>query len=208
MADTRNRTPVTSKTLSDRKWFISGTAVAVCTIGALVYAYFHHSAASNLQRADRIDFSSLETVVAIEEDMEWRSRQLNSAEKDDKLAPELPLASATTASMKTNLGETLRPPEISSLVAKHASKLQKHLEQGLMSEPGAREVAASVAEAPAVASAQSVAVMPASLQQLDPGVGKVSNVRSSLGGALRGSTAGAAASPMGGIKGSVSGLLH
>jgi hypothetical protein len=211
MAGTRSRTPVRIETLPDRrKWFIFGTAVAVCTIGAIVYAYFHHSVASTAQRGDRIDFSSLATVVAIEEDTEWRSRLLNSGEKDDKLGPELSLASATTVSMKTNLGETLHPPEISSLVAKHAAKLQKHLEQGLMSGPGpTREVAASLPlEAPAVATVQSAAVMPASLRQLEPAVGKVSNVRSSLGGGLRGSTAGKAAGPTGGIRGSVSGLLH
>ncbi len=210
MADTRSRTPVTIETLPDRrKWFISGTAVAVCTIGALVYAYFHHSAASNVQRGDRIDFSSLATVVAIEEDTEWRSRQLNSGEKDDKLALKLPVASATTVSMKTDLGEMLRSPEISNLVSKHAAKLQKHLEHGLMSEPWARKVVASLpVEVPAVATVQSAAVRPVSLRQLEPVEGKVSNVRSSLGGALKGSTAGTAGSPTGGVRGSVSGLLH
>jgi hypothetical protein len=210
MADTRGRFPVTVETPKYwRQRFISATAIAVCTTGALLYVHFHNSAVGSGQRTDRIDFSALATVVAIDDDAEWRSRQLNTGEKDDKLTGDLSFTSAATADMKSNLGEEPSPAGISRLVALHSAKLRDHLERGLMPEREAKDLAAVPPfNASSVALDPSMAVTPASLRQLKPTAGKLTNIKSTLGGTGKGPTGDGAASPAGGIRGSVSGLLH
>lgn len=172
-----------------RKWSLFCAASALCALGAPAYFYFNHIPTSSAERADRIDFSSLATVVPID-DSEWRVQGLSSELKDDRIPNDLPkLTLATTEGAKTNLqNTTAKPaPKLSTLVAKHAAKLRRHLEQGLSSDPVAEAKAASLGtEAPtAIASNPAPSILPASVRSVESKVAKAStglNSRVSAGG--------------------------
>ena len=186
-----------------RKWLFACAASAFCVMGVFGYFHFDQTAASNVQRGDRIDFSSLASVVTIDDYSEGQVRGLSSGQKDHKIEHDLrPVTLATTGGTKTNFGEPSLEvaPKVATLVAKHAAKLQQHLERGLTSEtPGQT----AISEASAIANAQPPAVLPASLRPAKAAVVKVSNVRNGLGGGLSDSADGST-----GGHGGLSGLLR
>jgi hypothetical protein len=187
-----------------RKWvfFCTTFASALCALGAPAFFYFDHIAASKAERAGGIDFSSLATVVPIDES-EWRVQGLSSRLKVDKIPNDLPpLTLAATEGMKTNLQITIAKtaPKLSDLVAKHAAKLRHHLEQGLSSDPVAEAKVASVGtEAPAaIANNPAPSILSASLQSVESKVAKASNGLNGRVSADRSS----------GKRGALSGLVH
>lgn len=179
-------------------FFCAAFGSALCALSAPAYFYLDHIATSTAERADRIDFSSLATVVPIGES-EWRVQGL----KDDRIPNDLPkLTLATTGGVKTNLQSTIAKttPKLSTLVAKHAAKLRRHLEQGLSSDPVEEAKVASVGtEAPtAVASNPAPSILSAPVRSVESKVAKAStglNSRVSAGGSS-------------GKRSALSGLLH
>jgi hypothetical protein len=131
MADTRR--------LGSRRTRTNSTSIKgiLCTLvlgsATLAYGYFLERPAPLGERADRIDFSSLATVVTIDEYVAGQVQGLRSEYKDDMLvlsnaAP--PLAAANL--VKVNFGGPVDPAaaKVSALVAGHSAKLQQHLDRG------------------------------------------------------------------------------
>jgi hypothetical protein len=184
------------------RWIFFCAAFSLCALTALAYFYFASVSASNAERSGRIDFSSLATVVPIDES-EWRVQGLGSELKDDRIPNDLPkLTLATTGGMKTNLRNTIAKaaPKLSTLIAKHAAKLRHHLEQGLSSDPVAEAKVASVGtKAPAaIASNPAPSILSAPVRSVESKVAKASaglNSRVSAGGSF-------------GKRSGLSGLLH
>lgn len=183
-------------------FFCAAFGSALCALSAPAYFYFDQIATGTAERADRIDFSSLATVVPIDES-EWRVQGLGSELKDDRIPNDLPrLTLATTGGVKTNLQSTIAKttPKLSTLVAKHAAKLRRHLEQGLSSDPVEEAKVASVGtEAPtAVASNPAPSILSTPVRSVESKVAKAStglNSRVSAGGSS-------------GKRSALSGLMH
>jgi len=113
-------------------WRKTGSiAVAMALVlGALAYGYLHRPAPPVGERGDRIEFSSLATVVSLEDYAKSDLRALGSEAKDDRLSVDLlPVVLASTNSAKTDLHADTA--ELTKLIAQHAAKLHQHLEAGL-----------------------------------------------------------------------------
>jgi hypothetical protein len=163
---------------SSRRWMFFCGTFALCALTAPAYFYFASVSASNAERAGRIDFSSLATVVPIDQS-EWRFKGPSSRLKDDRIPNSRPkLTLATTGGMKTNLQNTIAKaaPKLSTLVAKHAAKLRRHLEQGLSSDPATEAKVASIGtEAPAaIASNPAKSILSAPVRSVESKVAKAS----------------------------------
>jgi hypothetical protein len=149
------------------------------------YIYLDRSAAGGGQRGDRIDFSSLATVVSIDDYSPVHHVQgLSAGIKDDKigLAAELEKTGTEQPGART----TAKLPE---LVARHAEKLQRHLEQGLRLDPAGENVRAGLSKS----------------QALQADATQIAKVGASLGGGLKGSISGGRTDNR---QGALSGVLH
>lgn len=116
---------------------------------AVAHGYFLDKPAPLGERGDRIDFSSLATVVTIDEYDAGRVRGLSSEDKDDKLGPaDAPLPLAATSIVKVNFGNSLDAADrnVASAVARHSAKLQQHLERGWNASTAQRGALASAAD--------------------------------------------------------------
>jgi hypothetical protein len=121
---------------SCREWRrgVSVALAAMVALGALVYGYADHSAPPVAQRGDRIDFSSMATVVSLDDYARSNLRALDSQVKDDRLGVDLlPAVLTTTTSAKADFRQTAagEAPHLTQLIARHAAKLHGHLEAGL-----------------------------------------------------------------------------
>jgi hypothetical protein len=114
-----------------------GGAAALSAFSAGAYLHFHQTVAGNSERGDRIDYSSLATVVSIDTYSQEQALGSSPGIKGHKmlvdLPPSFPTPVATTA-VKTNFGQvTGTATKVSALVAENAGRLQRHLEYGLAS---------------------------------------------------------------------------
>jgi hypothetical protein len=167
MADTRGLgSRRTRKNLTSTNGIACGLLLLVG--GAMVaHGYFLDRPAPVGERGDRIDFSSLATVVSVDEYVASEVQGLRSEYKDDKLGrANVSLALAAANVVKVNFGTSLDDTDrtVSTFVAQHTAKLQQHLERGWSPEAAARGDLASAANLkPRIRGPNSPALVPASL---------------------------------------------
>src|SRR5262245_16115841 len=110
--------------------------------GAVVaHGYFLDRPVPVGERGDRIDFSSLATVVSVDEYVASEVQGLRSEYKDDKLGQaDASPAQAAGSVVKVNFGTASNDTDrtVSTFVAQHSAKLQQHLERGWNPEAAAR----------------------------------------------------------------------
>jgi hypothetical protein len=180
MADTRRVMPEKIQSfqrLRRRLFSCAAFASALCALAAVAYFHFQPVSASSVQRGDRIDFSSLVTVAPIEEYSQWQVQGLSSSLKDDRMPNDLPrLSLVTTGGRKTDLQNRIAGtvPEVTVLVAKHAAKLRRHIEQALQPEVTDAKMANVTTGAPAITNTQA-ADSSASLRPAESLVSRVSD---------------------------------
>jgi len=181
MADARKANSSTVK-IKRPAWQRLGccAGAALCIVGALAYISSESGTAGGGQRADRIDFSSLATMVSIDDYSPDQVQGLRAGIKDDKISLEQTSAEQPIAPT---------PAKLPELVARHAEKLQRHLEQGLRLDSAGENVRAGLSK-------------PQALQADDAQIAKV---RASLGGGLKGSISGGRT---GSRQGALSSVLH
>jgi hypothetical protein len=216
MADTRRLGSQRTRTKSSSAKVIFSLLLIV--VGAGVgYGYFPDVPAPVGERGDRIDFSSLATVVTIDEYAASQIQGLSSEFKDDKLGLSgLPVPLATTSIVKANFGapaETVAA-DLSALVAEYGTKLQHHLDSGWNASAAMRGDLTSDMGIKTVAQASApMALVPAALGGAGVASGRVSRGGSALGGrsgnkvggSISGGSISGAAASLGG-RGGVSGL--
>src|SRR5688572_2104847 len=166
MADTRRLGSQRTRTKSRTAKGI--VALLLVIVGAGVgYGYFPNWPASVGERGDRIDFSSLATVVTIDEYAASQVQGLSSEYKDDKLGlSSLSAPLAATSIVKANFGAPIdaAAPEVSAVVAKYSTKLQHHLDSGWNPSAAMRGDLASATGIKTVAQASGpTALVPAAL---------------------------------------------
>ena len=132
MADTRRLGSQRTRTMSRSAKGIVSLLLIIVGAG-FGYGYFPNWPAPVGERGDRIDFSSLATVVTIDEYAASQVQGLSSRYKDDKLGlsgMSAPLAA--TSIVKDNFGapKDAAAPDLSAVVAKYSTKLQHHLDSG------------------------------------------------------------------------------
>jgi hypothetical protein len=187
MADARKGSSNTVK-IKRPAWQRPGccAGVALCIVGAVAYISSERGTASGGQRGDRIDFSSLATVVSIDDYSPVQVQGLSAGIKDDKITLEQTSAEVQTSAEQPIAQTTAKLPE---LVARHAEKLQRHLEQGLRLDSAGENARAGLSKS----------------QALQTDAAQIANVGASLGGGLKGSISGGRT---GGRQGALSGVLH
>jgi hypothetical protein len=134
MAGTQGLTYRSVKSYLDWRRAVAACLVAMAALGGLVYGYAKHSATQVAQRGDRIDFSSMATVVSLEDYARNNLRALEPEVKDDRLGVVLPPSLLTTTiSAKADFRQygAVDVPHLTQLIAQHAAKLHDHLEAGL-----------------------------------------------------------------------------
>lgn len=211
MADTRRLGSQRTRTKSRSAKGI--VALLLVIVGAGVgYGYFPNRPASVGERGDRIDFSSLATVVTIDEYAATQVHGLSSEYKDDKLGlSRLSAPLATTGIVKANFGSPAETValDLSAVVAEYSTKLQHHLDSGWNGSAAMRGDLVSATGIKTVAqSSRPAALVPAALGVAGTGSGRVSSAGSALGGWLGDKVGGAlsgGAASLGG-RGGVSGL--
>jgi hypothetical protein len=149
-------------------------------VGALAYISSERGTAGGGQRGDRIDFSSLATVVSIDDYSPVQVQGLSAGIKDDKITLE-------QTSAEQPIAQT--PAKLPELVDRHAEKLQRHLEQGLRLDSAGENVRAGLSKS----------------QALQADAAQIANVGASLAGGLKGSISGGRT---GSRQGALSGVLH
>jgi hypothetical protein len=139
----------------------------VVAAAAVGHGYFLDKPAPVGERGDRIDFSSLATVVTIDEYDTSRVQGLSSEYKDDKIgSADASLPLAETSIVKVNFGASLDGADqnVRALVAQHGAKLQRHLERGWSASTAARGDLAGAADInPRIGGPVSTSLVPASL---------------------------------------------
>jgi hypothetical protein len=192
MADTRG---LGSRRTHTNSRSVKGTICSLLlALGGAVaaYGYFLDRPAPLGERSDRIDFSSLATVVTIDEYVASQVQGLNSEFKDDMLdltsrSPPL----AATSIVKVNFGAPVEgaAQNVSTIVARHSAKLQQHLERGWSAATALRGDLASATDIdprmqnPASLVRESLASVRTESQ-------RVSGVGSTVGGKVSGSISG------------------
>ena len=188
------------------RFFCGASGLGV--LAAVIYVFFDQSPGS-AQRADRIDFSSLSTVVSFEDYSLAEAPEANAGRKHHRVVMDLPpLGLATAADAKADYGtSTPSLSKLPALLAKHTAKLQQHLEEGLTAQASpAKGVAPEIVngQPTVLSSAQLPAVEKVSNDRL-PAVVKISTTKDSLGQGLGLSSSGNRSS---GRRGPLSGLLR
>jgi hypothetical protein len=188
MADTRRRSlQRTQRKLSSAIGLIG--AIVLLAAGAAL-AYFLDRPAAVGERADRIDFSALATVVSIDEYVASQVKGLRSEHKDDKLDPaDAPAFLAATSLVKANFGVSAKEPtqELSALIAKYGARLQRHLETGWNEgAPARKDLAGLPGPNPQVQKATATALLPDALS-VTRADSKRAGVRPAFGGKVSGS---------------------
>jgi hypothetical protein len=120
---------------SQSSWRTALSVGLAATVGlVLAHGYFSDSERAVGQRGDRIDFSSMATVVSLEDYAKSDFRTLRSEAKDDRLSVDiLPVVLTTTNSAKADFRQhDVEVPHLTQLIARHAAKLHGHLETGLV----------------------------------------------------------------------------
>jgi hypothetical protein len=134
MAGTQGLTNRSVESYWEWRRAVSVTLAAMVAFGALAYDYANHSAQPVSQRGDRIDFSSMATVVSLEDYARSNLRALDSEVKDDRLGVDLlPAVLTTTISAKADFRQhaAVEATHLTQLISRHAAKLHGHLEAGL-----------------------------------------------------------------------------
>jgi hypothetical protein len=119
-------------------------------------------------------------VVSIDDYSPVQVQGLSAGIKDDKITLE-------QTSAEQPIAQT--PAKLPELVARHAEKLQRHLEQGLRLDSAGENVRAGLSKS----------------QALQADAAQIANVGASLGGGLKGSISGGRT---GSRQGALSGVLH
>jgi hypothetical protein len=194
MADTRG---LGSRRTHTNSRSVKGT---ICSLllalggAAAAYGYVLDRPAPLGERSDRIDFSSLATVVTIDEYVASQVQGLNSEFKDDMLdltsrSPPL----AATSIVKVNFGAPVEgaTQNVSTIVARHSAKLQQHLERGWSAATALRGDLASATDIdPRMQNPASASLVRESLASVRTESQRVSGVGSTVGGKVSGSISG------------------
>ena len=167
MADTRRLgSRRTRKNPTSINGIVCGLLLLVGS-AVVAHGYFLDRPAPMGERGDRIDFSSLATVVSVDEYVASEVQGLRSEYKDDRLgradaSPTFAAASVVKVNFRTSPDDTDRT--VSTFVEQHSAKLQQHLERGWSPQAAARGDLASTANLkPRLRDPAASALVPASL---------------------------------------------
>jgi hypothetical protein len=166
MADTRRLGSGRTRKASTSIKTIACSVLLVAAGAAIVLGTVLDKSAPVGERGDRIDFSSLATVVSIDEYVASEVKGLSSEYKDDRLGQAgVSSALAATSVVKVNFGASLDDADrnVPAMVAQHSAKLLEHLERGWNATTAARGDLAVAANGNLLGRPTSVSLLPASL---------------------------------------------